>query len=72
MGRPCIIDPEEVRIKDRLNNSGDNADGISMVGCEVSIDPVGDVKGSIGTKGKEIVRRDGLGLTRSLQQEELW
>lgn len=43
-----------------------------MVGLsKVSVDPVGDVEGTVGAEREEVVGGDGLGLARSLQHEKL-
>jgi hypothetical protein len=69
----CVVDVEEIRVQDRLNNTGDHGNGIPMVVnlCEVSPDPIGDVETSIGPECEQVMCRDALRLSRTLKHEQL-
>lgn len=68
-----VVDIEKVAVENCLNNASNNRDPVHLVvglHC-VSVDPVGDVQGTVDAERKEVVGRDGLSLTGALQHEEL-
>jgi len=62
---------EEVAVQDRLNDASHNCDDIVEALEIVSVDPVENVKPSVRSQGKEIVRSDGFGLTGLLHHKQL-
>lgn len=68
-----VVDPEEVRVEDSLDNACDNGDRVVETGhlSEIPVEPVGDVQSTISPKRKKIMGGDGLCLASSLQHEEL-
>lgn len=67
-----VVDVEEVRVEYRLDETGNDRDGIEPALSEVTVQPVRDVEGSVCAKREKVVCRDRLGLACSLQHEELW
>lgn len=63
---------EEVGVKNGLYDSGNNGDWVEEALGVVSINPVEDVKESVGSEGKEVVSSDGFGVSSSGEHEELW
>lgn len=68
-----VIDVEEIRVQDRLDDTCNNGDGIVEARNleKVPVDPVWYVQRSVGAKRKQIVRRNSLCFPSSLQHEEL-
>lgn len=68
-----VVDPEEVAVKNRLDDTRDNRDIVNVpLGLRrVPVDPVGDVQRAVHAQREQVVRRDGLGLAGALQHEEL-
>lgn len=66
-----VVNVEEIRVEDRLDDASDDGDDIEMALGEITVHPVRDVEGSVGTERKQIVRGDGFGLAGPLQHEEL-
>jgi hypothetical protein len=68
-----IINPEEIRVQNRLQHARNHRNRINLVMRlrHIPIDPVRNVQGAIDSQGEEVMRRDGLGLSRALQHEEL-
>jgi len=66
-----IVDPEEIRIEDGLDQAGQDGDAVGEILGEVAPDPIGDIQGAITTQGEQVMRGDGLGLAGALQEEEL-
>jgi hypothetical protein len=55
-----VVDPEKVRVKDRLHDSCDDGDGIPVARHleEISVDPIGNVESAVCAERKEIVGCD--------------
>ena len=66
-----VVDPEEIGVKDRLNNTRNNSNGIPVSVCKVPVNPVGDVQSTIQAKSKEVVSRNRLRFAGSLEHEQL-
>lgn len=68
-----VVHVEEIAVQNRLNDTSRDGNVVHLVvGLgKVSVDPVGNVKGTVSTEGEEVVGGDGLGLASSLQHEEL-
>jgi hypothetical protein len=69
----CVVDVEEVRVKNGLNDTGNHCNWVVETRHieEVTVNPVGDVQSSVRAKRKEIVGCDCFRFTCSLQHEEL-
>lgn len=67
----CVVDPEEVRVQDRLYDAGHDRDRVEMSLCEISIDPIGNVQGSVNAQSKQVMCCDGFGFTSSLEHKQL-
>lgn len=67
-----VVDPEEVRVQDCLNNTRKDSYGVPVSVREIPEYPVRDVQRAIHAKGEEVVRRDCLSFTGSLQHKQLW
>ena len=66
----CIVDIEEIRIENGLDNAGNNGNGIKVaVFSEEAVDPIEDVKRTIDAQCKEVMGSDGLSFSRSLKHE---
>lgn len=70
----CVVNPEEVRIENGLNDTRNDGRGVpeSWNLKEISIDPIGYVQGAVCAKSEEVVGGDRFGLASSLQHKELW
>lgn len=66
-----IVDVEEVRVQDRLDDTCNDCDWVEVIVEEVPVYPVGNVKGTIDPQSEEVVGCDVLCLTCPLQHEEL-
>jgi len=53
----CDIEIEEVAVEDSLNTASHDRDGIVGSFVDVSVDPVDDVEGAVGSQSEQIVRR---------------
>lgn len=67
-----VIDPEEVRVQDGLDDSGDDGDGICVLFRKVPVNPIRNIQRAIRAEGEEIVSSNCLGFACSLQHEKLW
>lgn len=71
-----IVDPEEVTVQDSLDDARNNRNPVhpvapvSVLG-HVAVDPIGDVQSAVQTQGEDVVRGDGLGLSRALEHKQL-
>lgn len=66
-----IVNPEKVRVENRLDRAGDPRDRVDIVLCKISIQPIGYVQRPVKPQCEQIVRRDRFGFARSLQHEQL-
>lgn len=66
-----IVNPEKIRVENRLDHAGEPRDRIDIALCKVSIQPIGYVQRPIKPQREQIVRRDRFGFARSLQHEQL-
>lgn len=68
-----IVNPEEVAIKQRLKDTRRHRNVVNLMlrFGNVAVDPVGDVQGAVDAEGEDVVGGDGLGLTGTLEHEEL-
>lgn len=68
-----VINVEKVAVQNGLDDAGDNGDPVNlMLGLgDVAVDPVGNIKGAVDSESEQVVGRDGLGLARALQHEQL-
>jgi len=55
-----------------LHNTGKDGNGIVEAFGVVSVEPVEDVKGTIGTKSKQIMTSNRLGLASLAHHKQLW
>lgn len=67
----CVVNPEEVGVEDRLDDTGDLGNRVDVALSEVAVYPVRNVESSVCTQREEVVGRDRLGLASALQHEEL-
>ncbi|CAI6333913.1 unnamed protein product [Periconia digitata] len=69
----CVVNPEEIRVQDRLNDSGNNGDGVVKARrlSEIPVEPIGDVQSTVRSESEKIVGGDRLCLPGSLEHEEL-
>lgn len=68
-----VVDPEEVRVQNRLDDASDDGDPVGLVLRlgQVAVDPIGDVEPAVDAQGEQVVRGDGLGLACALQHKQL-
>lgn len=66
-----IVDPEKVRVENRLNRAGEPRDRVDVTLRKVSIQPIRYVQRPVKPQRKQIVRRNRFGFARSLQHEQL-
>lgn len=69
-----IVNPEEITIQHRLDQTGNNRDIISLIALTLSRpppDPVGDIERPVQSQRKEVVRGNRLGLAGALEHEQL-
>lgn len=66
-----VVDVEEIRVQQRLQNPRDDGHRMKPPFRKVSVDPIWDVQGSVQTQRKEVVRRDGLRFAGTLEHEQL-
>lgn len=65
------VEIEEVTVENRLNAASDNCDDIVKTFPVVPEDPVEDVEGAVGSKGKQVVTGDRLRLSGLAHHEQL-
>ena len=65
------IEVEEVAVEHGLYASGNHSNQVEEALEVVAVDPVQDVQGTVWTQGKEIMRRDGLGLSGLADHKQL-
>ena len=66
-----IVNPEEIRIKNRLYTPRENCNSIPMSFRPISPDPIRDIQRPVAPQRKQIMRGNRLRLSRSLQQKQL-
>lgn len=67
----CDVKIEEIAVKDRLHHSRDDGDLVEEAFCVIAPHPVCDVEGAVEPQEEQVVGRDGLGLARFGDHEEL-
>lgn len=70
-----VIDVEKVRVKQGLNNAGNDRDRLKGTlerrFREVPVDPVWNVERSVHSQSEQVVGSDRIGLAGALQHEQL-
>lgn len=66
-----VVNVEKVRVEPSLQQARQHDNQLWRPSEKVTIDPVEDVERAIHSKTKQIVRRDGLRLSRLLQLKHL-
>lgn len=66
-----VVDVEEVGVDEGLEHTGGDADDVQALLGEVSVDPVGDVEGSVQAQGKDVVDGEQVALALALEHKEL-
>jgi len=66
------VEIEEVDVEDSLNDSSNNSNGIKETFSVVTIDPVENVKTTVGSQHKQVVAGDGLSFSSLGHHEKLW
>lgn len=66
-----VVNVEEVRVQNRLDDASQNGNWINITVCEVPIYPVGDVEGTVNAEGEQVVCGDVLCFPCALKHEEL-
>jgi len=62
---------EEVAVEDGLDATGDDGDDVVEALEVVSVNPVGDVEGTIGSESEQVVAGDGLSFASFAHHEQL-
>jgi hypothetical protein len=62
----CVVDVEEIRVQNSLDETCDNRNGLKVALGDPTVDPVGNIQGSISTQSEEVVGGNGLCLACSL------
>ena len=66
---PCIVNVEEVAVKECLYNASYPCDPIDMTFVDIAVDPVDEIQGTVSTQCKQVVCCNGLGFTSALKHE---
>lgn len=64
-----VVDVEEVGVQNSLDETCDDRNWLKVALGGITVDPVGNVQGSVSTESEEVVGGDGLCLACSLQHE---
>jgi len=68
----CDVKIEKVAVKHSLHAAGDDGNEVEESLEVIPVDPVQDVQCAVRTQGKQVVRRDALGLSSLAYHEQLW